>query len=630
MLKKMLLMMIVFLSLLLVSCQEKEKEQTPDPTVIEQPHRQVVEANDTIYQMLVYAFADSNNDGVGDFKGIYEHIDYLTYLGVDTIWLSPIHPSPSYHGYDIIDYYDVKSVYEVDGYTFEDLISDLSDHDIDVIMDIAINHASNQHPFFKEAILAYIYDNENDYIDYFDFSKTAFTNPVYGYQSAYSRGVYYDAFYGYASMPAWNFDHPAVKEMFLDVFDYWLNLGVAGFRLDASKHIYDSQIKNIQLLKYYKQQLELTYDDVFFVNEVWSSEDEIIKYYASEMNNLDFTFQSHAKNALAGSNYLSQYMSSFQKMIRLTYDEAREVPFLSNHDIGRIGYGYSENEQKMLASLLLLSPGNSVIYYGDEIMLEGSRTLRSGTQGYEDAAFRTPMLWDSTTSKKAIYIQEGTSGIISEAKTISSTNVSDSMDNPNSLLVHYQKVIELKKTYGLLSTGVLERVDLDNRLISYQVYDASQTLLIIHNTSNQPIEITLPKAFEILNDLSVTTHPVKVDQTLMIPAYSSTIISLSEPLEESTVPYIDDVYIRGTMTNWALSSLYKMSYDNNFYEFILTLSELAEFKLFSQDVWYGYEAIQNPDSSFLSRESVHSNIIIQPGTYLIVFSNGQITISKTN
>lgn len=627
MLKKIIFVVLFLLSTTLISCQKIEDEQTPEQTIIVEPDRQVVEANDTIYQMLVYAFADSNNDGVGDFKGIYEHIDYLTYLGIDTIWLSPVHPSPSYHGYDIIDYYDIKDIYEVGGYTFEDLIRDLASHDIDIIMDVAINHASNQHPYFKEAILAYIYDNDNAYIDYFDFSKTPFTNPVYGYQAASSRGVYYDAFYGYAHMPAWNFDHPEVKAMFLDVFDYWLDLGVAGFRLDASKHIYDSQIKNIQLLKYYKEQLELTYDDVFFVNEVWSSEDEIIAYYQSEMHNLDFSFQSYAKNALAGSNYLSNYLSSFQKMIRLNYSEAREVPFLSNHDVGRVGTGYTKNDQKILASLLLLSPGNSVIYYGDEIMLEGSRTLNSGDQGYEDAAFRTPMLWDSTTNKNATYIQEGTSGVIRDAKTTSTTTVSDSMMDTDSLLAHYQKAIEIKKSYPLLSTGVLERVDLDNRLISYQVYDDNQTMLIIHNTSSQPIEVTLDVSFELLDYLSLTTESVKVDQKLMIPAYSSSVLSLSEPLEASTVPMIDEVYLRGTMSDWALSSLYMMTYDDNLYTFELALTEPIEFKLFSEDTWYGYEAILNPDSSYLSREPVHGNIQIQPGSYLITFDNGQITIS---
>ncbi|MDY0294201.1 MAG: alpha-amylase family glycosyl hydrolase [Acholeplasmataceae bacterium] len=628
MIKKYIAVVITLLFIFqMFSCQNTQVIDTVIITPIEEPIRQVVNANDTIYQILVYAFADSNQDGVGDFKGIYNHIDYLEYLGIDTLWLSPIHPSPSYHGYDIIDYYDVKDIYEVDGYTFENLIEDLASVDIDVIMDIAINHTSNQHPYFKEAISAYIYNNENEYIDYFDFSKTSFTNPIYGYSAAYSRGVYYDAFYGYAHMPAWNFDHPQVKDMFLSVFDYWLDMGVAGFRLDAAKHIYDSQIKNIQLLKYYKEELEVKYDHVYFVNEVWSSENEIINYYASEMNNLDFNFLSHAKNAIEGSTYLSSYLSHFQEMIRLKYDAAQQAPFLSNHDIGRVGINYSENENKMLAALLLLSPGNSIVYYGDEIMLEGTRTLKDGDQGYEDAAFRTPMLWDSTTNKNAVYIQEGTSGIISNARTISTSTVEDNMNQTDSILSYYKQAIAIKKAHTILSTGKLEAVTLNQHLISYQVYDDDEVILVIHNASNQSIELEMNTPFDLLDFLTMTNDPVKTNQHLVIPSYSSIILSLDEPLEESNNPLVEDVFLRGTMTDWALSSVYKMTFNDGVYTFELTLNQLTEFKLYSDDIWYGFDAVISPDSSFVTEESLYGNIQIQPGSYLIEFTDGKITIS---
>jgi hypothetical protein len=314
-------------------------------------------------------------------------------------------------------------------------------------------------------------------------------------------------------------------------------------------------------------------------------------------------------------------------MIRLKYDAAQQAPFLSNHDIGRVGINYSENENKMLAALLLLSPGNSIVYYGDEIMLEGTRTLKDGDQGYEDAAFRTPMLWDSTTNKNAVYIQEGTSGIISNARTISTSTVEDNMNQTDSILSYYKQAIAIKKAHTILSTGKLEAVTLNQHLISYQVYDDDEVILVIHNASNQSIELEMNTPFDLLDFLTMTNDPVKTNQHLVIPSYSSIILSLDEPLEESNNPLVEEVFLRGTMTDWALSSVYKMTFNDGVYTFELTLNQLTEFKLYSDDIWYGFDAVISPDSSFVTEESLYGNIQIQPGSYLIEFTDGKITIS---
>ena len=627
--KKMVWIMLLGCLFILSACQtttDPDPDDHPDP-IVEPVQRQVVEPNDTIYQVLVYAFADSDGDGIGDFKGIYEHIDYFKYLGINSLWLSPVHPSPSYHGYDVTDYYSIKDIYVVDDYDFEDLVTDLAKEDIDVIMDMVINHASNKHPYFIVAQQAYIYDNDSPYIDYFRFSKTNFTNPVYGYDAAYSRGVYYDAFYGYSSMPDWNFDNQAVRDMFLDVFNYWLDMGVAGFRLDAAKHIYNYEVQNVALLKYFKQTLAETYDDVFFVNEVWASEDDIIDYYQSEMQNLDFTFRTHSLNALHGSTYLSAYLDQFQAAIRDAYADANEVPFLSNHDVGRAGNNLSVRDNKMLASLLLLAPGNSLIYYGDDIMLAGTRVLNHGYSGYDDASYRTPMLWDSDTTKTAPYIFEGTNNAIQQARTISDLTVSDAMDDTDSILNHYQKVIDMKHDHPLLSLGTLTYVDLDDSLISYQVCDDDDALLVIHNLSDQPIDVNIPVAFTISDYVTTTQAPIKVDDQLMVPSYSSIIVHLDEPLEISTTPIVDQVFILGSMTNWQISSLFEMTYVDGVYHYVMIVNELIEFKIFVNDHWYGYDDILLPDTSFLSREAGNGNIQIQPGQYEISFSNHKITIT---
>ena len=237
-----------------------------------------IEDHDTFYQLLVYAFNDSNGDGVGDFKGIAEKVDYFKYLGIEAIWLSPIHPASSYHHYNVKDFYEVDSLYEVDGFTFEDLVEVLNDNGIDVILDMVVNHSSNEHPYFIEAVNAFSNGTESEYIDYYVLSEYAFTHPLLGYSAAYTNGVYYDAFFGVSSMPAFDFDHQPVRDMWIDIFSHWLDKGVAGFRLDAAKHVYDDVELNNEVFNYFVYELALEYDDVYFVNEVWGDEEEIISY----------------------------------------------------------------------------------------------------------------------------------------------------------------------------------------------------------------------------------------------------------------------------------------------------------------------------------------------------------------
>ncbi len=254
--------------------------------------------------------------------------------------------------------------------------------------------------------------------------------------------------------------------------------------------------------------------------------------------------------------------------------------------------------------------------------------LNYSHQGYEDAAYRTPMLWNDDSIKSASYIYQGTNNAIRNAITTSTITVEDSMQNSDSLLHHYQKIIELKKNNETISKGSLERVHLDDRLITYQITDDDKTLLVIHNITNQAIFSSLNKAFSLLDYVSLTTPFVSVDQMLNIPAMSSVILELEEPLELPNTPLIEDVYIRGSLTNWSLSSIYKMLYENDQYTYELNIDEVTEFKLFKSDVWYGYDALVMPDSSYLTKEVLNGNIVIQPGNYLLIFKNGNITITQ--
>lgn len=586
-----------------------------------------IDGHDTIYQLQVYAFNDSNGDGLGDFKGIAEKVDYLVYLGIDALWLSPIHPSPSYHHYDVTDYFAADPAYEVDGFTFDDLLSVLHDHGIDVILDIVVNHSSVEHPYFTEGLDAFKNDTDSPYKDYYLFDQNYFTHPTLGYGAASLNGVYYDAFYGITTMPAFNYDNIAVREMFIDIFSYWLDKGVAGFRLDASKHIYDDLEKNVEVMTYFVNTLQEDYGDVYFVNEIWASQHEIIPYFESGMSNFNFDMRNAIAAALVGDRSYGAFLETYQTLIRQQHPDANEANFISNHDIGRLGVGYSVSDQKMMAALNVLAPGNTYVYYGDETMLTGERTLNNGFSGYIDAVYRTPMLWDDWTYYLADYIVDGSGGAIASAQTTSTTTVEQAMSDPSSLLNYYKSLIELKDTLPIFSKGTLTSVSLNNTLISYQIEDHNEMILVIHNLETSDISINHQAFYEVIGSVSQTVDPTLSDQTLVVPARSSVIVSLTERLESGTGETVTNAYVVGDINGWSETAPYMLSEQDGVYDITVTFNDTTQFKIKIGDLWYGYDDITEASGIAVEKESTYNNIIIPAGTYQITFENETITIT---
>lgn len=625
--KLLLLLFILFLS----SCEAlpMPDEQPDDPLT---PNELGIDTHDTIYQLQVYAFHDSDGDGLGDFKGIALKVDYLVYLGIDAIWLSPIHPSPSYHHYDVTDYFGVDDAYVVDDFSFEDLLDVLHAHGIDVILDIVVNHSSVEHPFFIEAVNAYKNNLESPYIDYYIFSDTPFTHPTLGYTSAYLDGIYYDAFYGITTMPALNYDNIEVREMFIDIFSYWLDKGVAGFRLDASKHIYDDLEKNIEVLTYFVDELEKTYDDVYFINEIWASQQEVIPYFETGMSNFNFDARNYIAAAIAGERTYGAYLEDYQQAVRALDLFGREASFLSNHDIGRLGTGYSLEDQKMMAALNILAPGNSYVYYGDEIDLKGSRTLNDGYNGYIDAVYRTPMLWDDWTYSFADYIVDGSFGAIKSAQTTSRLTVEDALDDPNSLLNYYAQLIALKNEFPAISTGTLNDISLHDELISYQIENDENMILLIHNLNDSSNRLINNNFFNIEGFVSQTGDATLIDNVLNIPALSSVIITLSEPIDavDPNDNTNTQAYIMSDLNGWTENIDYLMTEDDGLYSYTITFHETSQFKVKVGDSWYGYSEVSTFEDLNVTQELNYDNIIIGPGTYIITFSNASILIESAS
>ena len=478
------LILIFALSLSAITCLGScnVADTTPRPTKdpIDDNYR-------TFYQIFVGSFSDSNGDGIGDLRGIINRMDYLNdgdinsgkSLGVQGIWLSPIFSSPSYHKYDAKDYYQIDWRFGEEKDLVE-LIEICHERNIKVILDLAINHTSNQHEWFlkfKEARVNA--DVSNEYYDFYSCATTADKENGKTYQKIAGVDCWYECNFD-GAMPELNFDNPAVREAVLDVAKYYLDLGVDGFRFDAVKYIYYGDTKqSVYFWEWYMSELEAINPDVYCVGECWSGETEILSYY-SAMNCFNFA-SSQAEGVVAtaakGNSAILKYTSyiqSFQKKVTDANPDGMVMSFLSNHDMDRIAGAFvTENNMRMAANLYLLSPGSPVIYYGEEIGMRGSRGGES-----TDANRRLAMLWGDED-----IIRDPVGSTYPDNKQIQSTVASQSEDE-NSLYNYYCKLISIRHKYSAIARGTYTSVDCGQKnLGGFIVNYNDENLLIFHNTS---------------------------------------------------------------------------------------------------------------------------------------------------
>ena len=261
----------------------------------------------TFYQVFVGSFSDSNNDGIGDLRGVIDRFDYLndgnmlssTSLGVQGIWLSPIFSSPSYHKYDATDYYQLDWRFGTEE-DLKELISLCKERNVKLILDLAINHTSNQHPWFLEFKEARINgDTENPYYDFYSCVTTAEKLGGVTYQKIAGIDCWYECNFS-GSMPELNFDNPTVREETLKIAKYYLDMGIDGFRFDAVKYIYyGDTAKSVDFWQWYMEQLLAIKPDIYCVGECWSGDNEILEYYTA-MNCFNFA-TSQAEGIMASA-----------------------------------------------------------------------------------------------------------------------------------------------------------------------------------------------------------------------------------------------------------------------------------------------------------------------------------------
>ena len=450
------------------------------------------------YEIFVRSFYDTDGNGIGDFNGITQKLDYLQNLGITAIWLMPIHPSPSYHGYDVINYYAVNSDYGTME-DFRNLLEEAHSRDIRIIVDLVINHTSSQHPWFQDANRSI----ESEYRDYYVWSDTS-GNGWHQGQDGYYFGFFCDC------MPDLNYRNPEVTADILQVTDYWLNdIGVDGFRVDAAKHLIEEgdQRENTPATHEWYRDFFIAFKEqdpqAYAVGEVFGAGASVVKTYTGDQLDQVFNFEMsngfvNSVNGGASSGVTSAIQFALQDMPDFNY-----ATFLTNHDQNRVMSVFDGElgKAKAAATLLLTSPGTPFLYYGEEIGMQGKKP---------DEDIRLPMQWSSEANAG---FTRGTPWR-APAPDYPEVNVADQEQDPESLLHHYHKLIALRTEKPALSHGDLTPLATGNTGIYAALrHTANQKILVVLNLKNTPIsEYQLDLNESLLSDGETT--PISLLSTI--------------------------------------------------------------------------------------------------------------------
>ena len=445
------------------------------------------------YEIFVRSFADSNNDGLGDINGITKKLDYLKDLGIDGLWLTPIFSSPSYHGYDVISFYDINPDYGSEE-DLKNLINEAHKRNMKIILDFPINHTSTLNKWFT----SFSFNPFGKYKNYYRHINMS-DNPNYSLKdkSSWGSNVWHplnneNYYYGIFSedMADLNYNNKEVRKEIKKASAKWLNLGVDGFRLDASIHIYgDNEFKeienqtkaNIQWWNEFAINCEKINPNVYLVGEAWQETNLLEEYVQPFDSKFNFTFQENLMNSLKNDTALANDNTLLSQIFEDTLNTYNKVDnnyidgiFISNHDQNRImSEVNNEDKAKLAINIYMTLPGNPFIYYGEEIGMRGEKP---------DINIREAFKW--TDSKKLDYAYTMDFSI-----NDTTTPLSNQLDDNNSMYNHYKNIINLRKSTIALSKGNYESIDVNNfSIMAYKRSYKNESYYIFHNLSNSKIE----------------------------------------------------------------------------------------------------------------------------------------------
>jgi len=495
---------IILLSLLLAACQPAI--QTAEPTVTAEPSAPAAPLptetdelpadedpmswwNEVVfYEIFVRSFKDSDGDGIGDFQGIISQLDYLNDgdpsttddLGIGGIWLMPIMPSPSYHGYDVTNYQTVNPDYGTLG-DFKQLLEECHQRGIHVVIDFVINHTSSEHPWFlssQEPASGF----RNWYV--WEGKNPGRTGP-WGQNAWYETNGYYYYAPFWSEMPDLNYHEPMVTKAIYNASKFWLDLGVDGFRVDAARYLFEegvTQQDSKSSIAWFQDWRNYYLDikpQAYTVGEVWTDTQIIAKYNEPTRGMQQYFMFDLAADILGGiySPDPSRIMKSYLDTLEYFPDQ-QFATFLTNHDQQRVAsyFGSRLQPQKLAAFIYLTGPGTPYLYYGEEIGMIG---------GKPDELIRKPMQWSAQANAGFSDVEPWQE----LAKGWEETNVETESADPDSLLNWYKALVNTRNQLPALQKGsYLPFISSCRRLYTVARVYEDQVVLVMANLGVQTME----------------------------------------------------------------------------------------------------------------------------------------------
>ncbi len=478
------------------AAQETEQAAAEQPDITDSIPLQIIDDNyRTYYEVFVYSFYDSDGDGIGDLEGLTEKLDYIndgddatdTDLGCNGIWLMPVHPSPTYHKYDVTDYYAIDPAYgTLDD--FKAFLAACDERGVKVIMDLVLNHTSSKHPWFIEACeyLCELGTAEPDpaecpYVDYYHFTK----EPGSGCYQVEGCNWYYEAQF-WSEMPDLNLGCEALRDEIADITGYWLDMGVGGFRLDAVKEYYsDSAPDSIEFLTWLTDTVKSQKEDAYLVGEAWLNIQAYAEYYKSGIDSLfDFQFagaEGVIAKVLNGSS-AERYGTAVAELDQ-TFGQYNEnyidAPFYTNHDMARsVGYYVGENAEervKMAGALNLMMSGSAFVYYGEELGMRGSG---------KDENKRAPMYWSKNADAQGMC--DGPADM--DDFEMKYDSLEEQEQDDSSIYHYFKKAIRIRNQNPEIARGSAEYladVSSDSVCVLRKSYNGSELLLVFNTGAKE-------------------------------------------------------------------------------------------------------------------------------------------------
>lgn len=470
-----------------------------------------------VYQIFTRSFADGNGDGIGDLNGVRNKLPYLKDLGIGAIWLTPIFESPTYHKYDVINYYAIDP--ECGSLSdLKHLVEDAHKLNIKIILDFVANHTSTEHEWFKESV-----KGNADYKSYYYWSRdSAVWNKEpehWHWLDDKNKGS--EKYYGYfwRGMPDLNYDNDKVRSKIIASAQYWIQeCNIDGYRLDAASHIYPyaERIKTYEWWKQFSIALRNVKPDFYIVGEMWGGDTLIAPYLKAGLDagfNFDGWFNIKAtlkeEMDLMTTRLLETYKNYTQQNPMFS-----DATILSNHDNPRImdEVNGNANKAKQAAAILFTLPYTPYVYYGDELGMFGPKP---------DEHIREPFLWQTNDPANCTWEPNY------HNKT--TARLSEQSADTNAIYEVYKSLIHLRNGNEVLANGTLtvSPIKMDGVLMYGRALGLKK-YLIIHNLKNHESEIdlsTLGAKSGIEKLIPLITISRLQAQKLFIPAYGSVIVS---------------------------------------------------------------------------------------------------------